>query len=126
MDDGANFQFNSGDQPNELPLENVLSGTNGTLTVTDNVLDYTNTITNINSGIGNQQLTMALSSNIKSQTKNHQMTEGREISNNIQTSEQDSQPFKIVKTQDNPASIDGKIVLDVNRTMDNRQMQFGN
>jgi hypothetical protein len=65
---------------------------------------------------------MALSSNIKSQTKHHQMTEGREISNNIQTSEQDSKPFKIVKTQDNPASIDGKIVLDVNRTMDNRQI----
>lgn len=54
------------------------------------------------------------------------MTEGREISNNIQTSEQDSKPFKIVKTQDNPASIDGKIVLDVNRTMDNRQIQFAN
>lgn len=85
--DGANFQFDEVANQADTPLENVLNATNGTLTVTDNVLDYTNTVTNINSGLGNQQLTMAMSSNNKSGlAKNSKINEAREISNILTTS----------------------------------------
>lgn len=114
--DSANFQFDQVVNQAETPLDNVLNATNGTLTVTDNVLDYTNTVTNINSGLGYQQLTIAQSSNNKSGiAKNSKINDDREISN-IPTTSQEINHAKLDGLKQD-ADIEEKIILDLNRTI---------